>query len=245
MQQKKLLFYVHDGSGLGHLRRLSRIAAYLQGEFVCLIVTGQRDALWVIDNKCEFIHLPNWDSLSKSRSKVRDKPIWQKLKKETAIKFKSNLFISIIKEFEPDAIFVDYLPFGKYNELKLALSEAKAKKYLIHRGIIDPSDNFLFSGKTTKSYTQIYDRIIVTADAKIADVSEIYRKDKNAFSKISYVGYVTPSELDKHVVRLERGIKNKKWVVCSAGGGGKAEFFFEQCVELAKKFPSIEFDIIT
>lgn len=61
----RALFYVFDGgSGIGHLRRLSRIAAAMQERFSCLIVTGHDvGPQWIVPPGCEYVRLPAWDSI--------------------------------------------------------------------------------------------------------------------------------------------------------------------------------------
>jgi len=59
MERKRILLFVFDGTGLGHLRRMSRIAERLQREFVVLVVTGMREAAWLVPASCEVMILPN------------------------------------------------------------------------------------------------------------------------------------------------------------------------------------------
>src|SRR5579872_3365057 len=68
LYQKRIIFFVHDGTGLGHLRRLARIAKNLQGPYSCLIVTGHRAAYWFVSEESEYVHLPSLDNLLPSKS---------------------------------------------------------------------------------------------------------------------------------------------------------------------------------
>ena len=38
--RKRLLFYIRKGNGMGHLRRMSRIADALSQDYSCLIIGG-------------------------------------------------------------------------------------------------------------------------------------------------------------------------------------------------------------
>ena len=58
-RQKRFMFFVHDGIGLGHLSRMSKIAQGLQGLAACLVVSGYREMSWMVSKECEYIHLPN------------------------------------------------------------------------------------------------------------------------------------------------------------------------------------------
>lgn len=242
--QKKVLLYVHDGSGLGHLRRISRIAQAIQERCATLIVTGQRDALWIIPEECEFVHIPNWDRLIAKKAIEYDKKLWFDLSVESAIKFKSDFFLNIVTAFSPDAIIVDYLPLGKNKEMESALRSSTAKKYLVNRGIIDTQDQEEIYTNANQ-YMSLYDKVLIAADQiiieqlKSLNYADVYK------SKIIYVGYVIPKGIDTSFIREKRGIKsNQRWVVCSAGGGKNAEKFLLYCNEIAKEMPDVIFDII-
>jgi predicted glycosyltransferase len=244
MMQKKVLLYVHDGSGLGHLRRISRIAQGIQERCVTLIVTGQRDALWIIPEECEFVHIPNWDRLIAKKAIEYDKKLWFDLSVESAAKFKSDFFLNIVNAFSPDAIIVDYLPLGKNKELESALKSSPAKKYLVNRGIIDTQDHEEIYTNANQ-YMCLYDKILIAADQTVIEQLKSLNYADVYKSKINYVGYVIPKEIDIAFIRKKRGIKNnQKWVVCSAGGGKNAEQFLLYCNEIAKEMPDVIFDII-
>lgn len=244
MLQKKVLLFVHDGSGLGHLRRISRIAQGIQERCVTLIITGQRDALWIIPDECEFVHIPNWDRLLAKKAIDNNKKPWMDLTIESASKFKSDFFFNIVTAFSPDAIIVDYLPLGKNRELEVALKSSTAKKYLINRGVVDNQDyEEIFSN--ADQYMHLYDKILIAADQTIIEELRPLNYSDHHKSKIYYVGYVAPKAPDKTLVRLNRGIKkNQKWIVCSAGGGKNAEKFLLHCNEIAKEMPDVIFDIV-
>lgn len=246
MNQKKIVLFSHDGSGLGHLRRISRIAEKLQLAFATLIVTGMRNALWLIPEKCEFCYLPSWDALRKKRANYWGKDVWLDVNISDAIKLRSNMINSTIAAFEPDAILVDYLPYGLHNELELFLNTTTAKKYLILRGLIDTSDSEIFFNDKSDALASIYDRIFIAADKQIINLEKEYKVSNNFVDKLKYVGYVTQCNKDRANIRENRGIVNskKKWIVCSAGGGKFAEDLIAHSIRLAELFPDYEFDIV-
>lgn len=243
--QKRILFFVHDGSGLGHLRRIGRIASELQGPCACLVVSGMRQASWIVPNSCEVLQLPNWNGFSASRSKYWNRPVWLNVQQNEAKRIRSVLLSAAVRAFAPDAIVVDYLPFGIRNELKGVLAQTHAKKYLILRGLIDASDYDILCGKASKDIAKMYDAILVTADSRIVDVGNEYSFEDMALSKLRYVGYVMPEPADRLVVRRDRGIpEGKPWVVCSGGGGMNAELYLRECIVVASGMPAFEFDIV-
>ena len=58
MPRNRVLLSCHDGTGLGHLRRISRLAGVLQGQFSTLVLCGMREAAWIVPQECGFIRLP-------------------------------------------------------------------------------------------------------------------------------------------------------------------------------------------
>jgi predicted glycosyltransferase/glycosyltransferase involved in cell wall biosynthesis len=250
-KQKRILFFLHDGSGLGHLQRISRIAKALQGDCACLIVSGHRSASWIVPEECEYIHLPSLDSLLPKKSGYWGREPFLKVDKSEAIKFRKEILKSVIKSFNPDAVVVDFLPLGKFEELEDIIYQHSSLKYFIMRGVLDRSDNIalgVFRTHGEHVLEEKYDRIIVTGDRRVIDVVEEYGLSKKIENKISYVGYVsdpiTP-ELRSNT-RGERGIPNrKKWIVCSAGGGVYGEKFIEECSRISRKLLKYYFDIVT
>lgn len=243
--QKRVLLFTHDGSGLGHLSRVARIATEIQGLCASLVVTGLRQSTWIVPDECEVLCLPNWDSFRSDRIKYWDRPVWLEITIEEAMRMRRELLDAAFRAFSPDAILVDYLPFGKFNELKPILSKSKVKKYLILRGIIDTSDYQFLCGEASGIMGTVFDRILVTADRRIVDISEEYSFDPLAASKVTYVGYVSPKTVDRCEVRRARGLHvDEPWVVCSGGGGMYAEKFLQYCIDVAATMPHVQFDIV-
>lgn len=246
--KKKVLFYVHDGSGIGHLQIISRIASAMQGRFSTLIITGHRCASWIVPPNCEYEYFPSWDNLTYKKARYWGREPWLNLSLEEAINFKSQLFSSILNTYTPDAIIVDNLPFGKYNEIEAGIISSKAKKYLIHRGIVGYGDKDALCGNASKLYSNFYEKMLIAADRHMLDFVTEYKLDTALASKISYIGYITPSKntiLKQKEIRTLKGLKDgQQWVVCSAGGGMKAENFLNKCIEAAFSFPEVHFDVI-
>lgn len=243
MSQHRLLFFCHDARGLGHLRRISRIASALQGRFVCLIATGMSEAHWMVPAHCEFIRIPNWDSLSAVRAQRRGRPLWMTATRE-AERFKKDLLLSVEHAFRPDAILVDYLPFGLRDELRPMLDQTQARKYLIHRGLADTSDRDVLCGEATAAVGATYDAIVVTADRRIVDVASEYRFVDTAAEKIRYVGYINPVDAPLRAsVTKGRPTDDRPKVVCACGGGHGGEQLLTACIEAARNCPQFDFHI--
>ncbi|MFY0629468.1 MAG: glycosyltransferase [Flavobacteriaceae bacterium] len=249
-KQPRILFFGHDGAGLGHLRRLSRIAEGLQGPCACLVVTGHRQVGSIISSDCEFVHLPSIDSLLEERSKYWNREPFLKLPVKKARAFRKKMLEETIQMFDPDAIFMDYLPLGKHNEMLNIIENFSCKKYFIIRGVLDDPKNIrkeVLPGRSEELLEEKYDRIFVTCDERIVNISKEYGFSDKLLSKSKVVGYVAPSPLNDEILsyRTMRGIQSdQKWVVCSAGGGKLGESLIEECIKIAPEFPDVIFDIV-
>jgi len=247
--QKRILFFVHDGSGLGHLNRISLIAKALQGSCCsCLIVSGQRASSWIVPKECEYVHLPSLDSLLPNRSKYWGLSPFIDLEESEAFKIRKEILNGVISGYKPDAIIVDYLPLGKKDELADIIKNTPAKKYYIARGFMDHAGSIkeILEGRAREYLEKFYNKIFVACDDKIYFVKE-YEISLEIEKKVQYVGYVAESITNHEIqqTRLERGIgQDDIWIVCSAGGGKLGEEIIKYCMEIATQFKKAFFDII-
>lgn len=253
MKQKRILFYVHDGTGFGHLSRLCKIAEYLQGDFSCLIVSGHRAMSYLVSEKCEYIHLPNIDSFKFHKSNYWNRlPFLQNMEHSKIIEFRENLMISIVKEFKPDIMIIDFFPAGKYYEIENIIINYECIKYYILRGIIDRSkdltDFYLpLNEKSLQILEKYYNKIIVTCDEAICNVEKEFNFNKALRAKTIYAGFVSKSVSESEIlqIRAQRGLTDiDKWIVCSSGSGKYGEYLIEECLRTAQYFPNITFDIV-
>jgi predicted glycosyltransferase len=251
-QQKRIIFFVFDGGyGVGHLRRLTRIAKELQGPFSCLIITGHRTvAHWFTPEECEYVHLPSWDSLIAAKSQYWGRKPFVEMNEKEAIKLRKEIIKGIIKGYKPDAIFVDHIPLGKEEELAEVIKNTKVKKYYVTRGFLNETENIqklILGGKAKEYLEKYYDRIFVACDEKICNFGQKYNLSQTLQEKITYTGYVVekPSADQLLKIRNERGLKSDDiWIVCSAGGGQIGEKLIKKCIGLSSTFKNVFFDII-
>jgi len=246
----RILFFVHDGGGLGHLRRLSRIAAALDDRASCMFLSGHRATSWIVPDSCEYVHIPTFDSLLPKRAIKWGRTPFLNFTKPEAIAFRSKFIQTTFDVFKPDIFVSDFLPLGKFEELYDPLISSTAIKVLVLRGILDhpiPADSGLFAGRAEAFLADSYSSILVACDRRICNVETELRMSPKLTKKLSYIGYVSPSISDSDIActRAERGLsKNSRWVVCSAGSGKNAEALILSCIEASTHFPAIFFDIV-
>jgi predicted glycosyltransferase len=233
--KKRIMLFCHDGAGMGHLRRISRIAGELAQFSSPLVVTGLRETEWIVPRNVEYLKLPNWDWIDKHRAEQHERVGGLGLPGAESGKLRSDLIAGISRTFAPDAIMVDYLPFGQRDELRQMLSATEARKYLIHRGVADTSDRWALGADAMEIVSGIYDKILVTIDPKIYRVEQHDCYSRAVQEKTQYVGLVAP----EGQWRAGSGI-----IVCSAGGGRGGEALMDACVGVARAFNSLQFYVV-
>lgn len=249
-QQKRLVFFVHDGSGLGHLHRTCKLIRSLQGIFSCLVVTGHRAASWLVPDYAEFVRVPHIDSLIESRSLKRGRYPFVSASDEAAIRLRQSIVDATLRAFEPDAILVDYHPLGYRNELEPVLRNWDTLKYLVLRGVLESVEQTrseFLEGLAGEALANWYHRILVATDRRICDVASEYGMPPQVAAKLTYVGYVSsplkPGERER--TRAERNVTNgTPWIVCSVGNGRNSRSLVGPCTELAASMSDAYFDVI-
>lgn len=249
--QKRAIFFVFDGgTGVGHLRRLARLAKELQGRFSCLIVTGHRAAThWFVPEECEYIHLPSWDSLLESKARYWGRKPFILLEEREAIRLRKGILRGVVEAFAPDVIFVDHLPLGAHEELAGIVRTTRCLKYFVTRGLLNETANLrlILGGRAKDCLKTHYHKILVTLDRKVFDFPRHYNISSEIKKKTIHTGYVVegvPQRLIKRI-RADRGLQNGDiWVVASAGGGQLGEGLIEGCLKLSRIHKEIVFDIV-
>ncbi len=249
-RQPRVLFFVHDGIGLGHLKRIARLADAVQGPIAALVVAAHRAASWVVPEACEYVHLPSFDSLLPNRARFwRRVPFLECTKKE-AVMLRRRLVEAVVEQFKPDVIVVDHFPLGPHGELQSVIQGSTALKYCVFRGVIDHTDNVridVLGGESEAALAETYARLLVACDKRICDPAVEYSIDPVIVRKMQHIGYVSDAlaSAKRSQVRAERGLApNDRWVVCSAGGGAPGDSLIDRCIALANALPDLYFDIV-
>jgi len=249
LQKLRILFYAHDGTGLGHLRRISRIAKAFERDASCMIMCGHREAAWIVSPGCEYIHIPNFPVIQKEPAGIST-PTFVSPSLPVVREFRRKLLHAAVDIFAPDAIVVDHNPAGKHSELLQIVRTTKAKLFLIIRGVMDNpnhADADIIDTPSRALLEMFYTAIFVACDSRICDVAKEYNFSKGLEKKTQHVGYVSEAIAEELIkqARYERGLRGgKKWVVCSAGSGALGEALVEECIRLSERFTTVAFDIV-
>ena len=251
MGRPRILFYTHDGRGLGHFVRLCRVAAGMLTDCSCLLVTGHKEASWITPEGCEFLRLPSFDNLLPGRASYWGRRPFVDMDANAARNFRSQLMCAAVREFAPDAIIIDHLAGGRRGELFAALAASQARKYLLLRGVLDTewkTATEVFPPENLSLIESSFARVLVACDPEVCRIEEEYLGDTSSLAaKVYYVGYVAPvvSLEAREEARQRRGLgAGVPWVVCSAGGGMESEEMIGMCASLAEEFSEAAFDVV-
>ena len=241
MEKKKVLLFAYDGTGLGHLMRLIKIASGFSNRCNVLVVSGHKALPELVHSGIDYYLLPNF-------YEERDKGKTNAEVNGERIVCLRNLVLS----YKPDAFITDYLPLGKRLELYSIISSFSCKKYFILRSEIGGDaliHNDVFSERNIVYLERYYNKIYVASDYLVTPPSSFLWLPESIRAKMVYSGFVTypVSENEVKQTKLEwHRDPYKKWVVCSDGGGKKGSSFIKECIKLSKdkRFEDFQFDIV-
>jgi predicted glycosyltransferase len=236
MSRHRILLFCHDDTGLGHLRRISRLAGVLQERFSTLVVCGMREASWIVPPQCGLVKLPDWDGIDRWRADRADRTPWIDLSRDQAIGFRAQAIRDVSRLYRPNAIIIDYLPYGQRRELDVLLATRDTLRYFLHRGVTDTSDQGALCGAATQEIADTYDRILVAADPRVVDLATEDGYCEDARAKVAYVGFIAPDP--------RTAGDRSQTVVCSGGSGHQAEDLMRQCVTVARGNSDIAMKVV-
>lgn len=240
--KKRILIFAYDGTGLGHLMSLAKIASGFTSEFDTLIVTGHTVVSKIVKNHVKYIQLPNfYEELAKGDKVEAD------INTSKIIQLHQ-----IVNDYKPNAFITDFLPLGKRCELQYIICQYKCLKYFTLRSEIGGQrimHEDVFSPRNIELFVQYYNRIFLTSDAAITSNDIFSWLPINVQKKIFYSGFVTyPVDicLAENLRHSKHSSKYDKWIVCSIGGGRVGNELLEACYKLAKTeyFSNCFFDIV-
>lgn len=240
--KKRILIFAYDGTGLGHLMCLAKIASGFTSEFDTLIVTGHTVISKVVKNNVIYIQLPNsYEKLEKGNNSEAY---------INASKIKQ--LHDIVNDFKPDAFITDFLPYGKRYELQYIIRQYECLKYFTLRSEIGGElimHEDVFSPRNINPFVDHYHRIFVTSDFAITSMDIFSWLPMEVQKKITYTGFVTYPVNICHARKLrlsKHSLGYRKWIVCSIGGGRVGYEMLEACSKLARteKFYDCFFDIV-
>jgi predicted glycosyltransferase len=212
-----VLFYSHNGVGVGHFRRQLRLASALlerRPELAVAVITGSHAAGdFDVPVGIEVVRLPAIRMLDRYRTWAPRDP---GASIEAVIRRRSQVLRETVKRLRPDLLVADFMPAGPYGELRDALDELASgggRAVAGFRDIVDEPRFVRQLWQQTGVYDvlqQHYEAICVYGTPEVVDFAREYGLGRELAGRLRYVGYLgrpcSPKE---------------RWggIVASSGGG--------------------------
>jgi len=228
----RVLFYSHDGLGLGHTRRHFAVAAALAEQSphsAILLATGSEDACrYGLPRQVEILKLPGLrkdanENYSSRRLHVSVNEIRS---------LRSALLSSAVRAFEPEVVLVDKHPFGASGEFKDGLETLRrrgGRAVLGLRDILDhPRQVRMDWSKVQQQIPHYYDKVLVYGERDVFDPVVAYDFSPTLAQRTAFCGYVFQKEsgvaLENFDWPFPKRHERTRPVVLATTGGGEDGF---------------------
>lgn len=224
----RVLFYSHDGYGLGHIRLTLAVAGALgelRPDAAMLILTGSMQAhAYDLPPFLDYVKLPS----------VERRHLYADLPPHPAADSLPNVWYvrdAVIRTtaaaFSPHLVVVDQTPAGLAGELVptlAALHETGAPIVLLLRDIVYGPETTRAAWETDGSFDLLdrtYDHILVYGSRDVFDPVREYGFSPEASAKTASCGYIKRQEsiVPPERVRADLNVGRAPLVVVTAGGG--------------------------
>ncbi len=228
---RRVLFYSHDGTGLGHLRITLGVAtayAALRPQDSLLLLTGSlHTSAFTLPDNLDYVKLPAMPR----RELYASLPPTEGFtgSHNSTIRFRSALALTTVQGFDPHVVVIDHAPGGLFRELApslewLASRSTRPQFALLMRDITFSPEQTrdIWRNEGTYGYLDdLYDAILVYGEQAIFDPIASYAMSDQAASRTRFCGFLAPQlpRRSETLVREELRVGNRKLIAVSAGGG--------------------------
>lgn len=246
---KKLLVYSHDTYGLGNIRRMLAICHHLLEvipELSILLVTGSPVIHSLrLPSLLDYIKLPCLTRVG--RGEYKTKYLSDNI--GDAIRLRSDLILSAVRNFKPDMLMVDKKPMGVKGELADTLNylqskQPEAKQLLILRDILDSPQTIKSNWTRNGHYEAIkkhYDSVLILGERKVFDPVCEYDFPTSVAGKVEFCGYIR-REAEPHIRERTRSRlqinEAEKLVLVTSGGGQDGYSLIENYLSAVRSAPA-------
>ena len=229
---RRVLFYSHDGTGLGHLRiTLSVATAYeaLRPQDSLLLLTGSlQTSAFSLPANLDYVKLPAMPKRELYASLPPTAGFTGS--HNSTIRMRTAIALTTVQAFDPHMIVVDHAPGGLFRELApsldwLASRPRRPSFALLMRDITFSPEQTREIWRNEGAYPyldNLYDQILVYGQQEIFDPISSYAMSDQAASRTRFCGFLAPQRpaRSEACVREELGVGERKLVAVSSGGGG-------------------------
>jgi predicted glycosyltransferase len=228
---RRVLFYSHDGTGLGHLRITLGVAtayAALRPQDSLLLLTGSlHTSAFTLPDNLDYVKLPAMPK----RELYASLPPTEGFtgSHNSTIRFRGALALATVQAFNPHVVVIDHAPGGLFRELApslewLASRSPRPQFALLMRDITFSPEQTRDIWRNEGAYAYLdglYDAILVYGEQEIFDPIASYAMSEQAASRTRFCGFLAPQppRRSEALVREELRVGNRKLIAVSAGGG--------------------------
>jgi predicted glycosyltransferase len=228
---RRVLFYSHDGTGLGHLRITLGVAtayARLHPQDSLLLMTGSLHAgTFALPENLDYVKLPAMPK----RDLYASLPPTEGYtgSHNSTIRFRTALALATVQAFDPHLVVIDHAPAGLFRELAPSIDWLRRRNpppslVLLMRDITFGPEQTRSIWKNEGVYPlldEAYARILIYGDRRVFDPVAAYEMSDVAASRTHFCGYLAPSPPRRSPaqVRDEVGAGTLPLVTVSVGGG--------------------------
>jgi predicted glycosyltransferase len=230
---RRVLFYSHDGTGLGHLRIMLGVAtayARLHPQDSLLLMTGSLHAgTFALPENLDYVKLPAMPK----RDLYASLPPTEGYtgSHNSTIRFRTALALATVQAFDPHLVVIDHAPAGLFRELAPSIDWLRRRNpppslVLLMRDITFGPEQTRLIWKNEGVYPlldEAYARILIYGDRRVFDPVAAYGMSEVAASRTHFCGYLAPAPPRRSPaqVRDEVGAGTLPQVTVSVGGGAK------------------------
>lgn len=226
----RVMFYSHNGVGLGHLQRQLDLATAFHRrhpESAILVATGSHAAgMFDYPTGMDYLKLPSLRMTDRYRTwRSRDLAVAD----EDVRAMRADMLEQTVRRLRPDLLVVDFLPVGPHGELLGALDRLRTHGGSAVAGFRDVIDDPAFvrqlweENGTFDALRRRYDAICVYGDRAMTDFEQAYALTGPLAAKLRYCGYLGRGpQSDVDVPLMQR-----PFVIGTSGGGADGRTVLE------------------
>jgi ATP-binding cassette, subfamily B, bacterial len=234
----RVLFYSHNGVGVGHLQRQLDLAQAFRErhqDSALLLATGSHAAgMFEIPEGIDLVKLPSLVMTDRYRTwESRSLP----LDRERVVRLRSRLLDQTVENFVPDLLVADFMPSGPFDELIGSLERLEhlgGRAVVGFRDIVDAPyfvQQLWQQNGAFETMRRFYDAICVYGDPRTLDFVHSYALDRTLAARLHYCGYLGRSPRRA----LEVPIFERPLVLASCGGGADGAAVIEGFIGAAHR----------
>ncbi len=240
----RMAMFSHDTLGLGHLQRSLNISRALVERFPSLsilLITGSPAVhRYALPKGVDYIKLPAVRKTGAERYEARSLG----LSDEGILRFRSNIVLRSLEDYDPHVLLVDHAPLGMKGELQPALEWLRDHrpaciKMIGLRDVIDDPQTVVASWQRHGIYDalrDLYQHILIYGQPDVFDAAAAYQFPPELVAKSAYCNYVGEFEVESldAQARLDG---SKPCVVLTVGGGDGGETLIGAYLEMLRGLP--------